>query len=58
MEVLGFSEFWYSMYDVFGLKGIYDHAEFSRVAIEFCGRDWRGLQLEYKAGKYPKAGEK
>lgn len=55
MEVLGFSEFWYSMYDVFGLKGNYDPVEFASVATQFCSRDWVGLQKEYKTGKYPKA---
>ena len=55
MEVLGFSEFWYSMYDVFGLKGHYDPQAFASVATQFCSRDWVGLQKEYKTGKYPKA---
>ncbi|XP_041369282.1 ectonucleoside triphosphate diphosphohydrolase 7-like [Gigantopelta aegis] len=53
----GFSEFWYSMEDVFRQGGRYDHDKFERSAQTFCKTDWSTLQKWYGQKLYPKADE-
>jgi Golgi nucleoside diphosphatase len=43
-QVLGFSEFWYSMYDVYGDGGVYNKSVFDRRSREFCRKSWSVLQ--------------
>lgn len=55
MEFFGFSEFWYTMEDVFGIGGHYNYDSFTAKAKEFCSKDWSTLESLYKQKKYPKA---
>ncbi|ESO90324.1 hypothetical protein LOTGIDRAFT_123541 [Lottia gigantea] len=51
----GFSEFWYSTEDVFGIGGTYNHDKFQTESEEFCKTSWSKLQKRYKKKLYPKA---
>ncbi|XP_076470889.1 ectonucleoside triphosphate diphosphohydrolase 7-like [Babylonia areolata] len=51
----GFSEFWYTMEDVYGIGGHYDYKTFERNAKEFCSTSWSQLEWRYKHNLYPKA---
>ncbi|XP_005094066.1 ectonucleoside triphosphate diphosphohydrolase 7 [Aplysia californica] len=55
MEFYGFSEFWYSMEDVFSMGGHYNYDTFNAKAKEFCGTNWDTLETWYKKDNYPKA---
>eukprot|EP00051_Salpingoeca_urceolata_P017509 m.239027 g.239027 ORF g.239027 m.239027 type:complete len:171 (-) comp18975_c0_seq3:65-577(-) len=45
------------MQDVFQMAGQYHFEAFKRTARSFCRRNWDQLFDEFKAGKYPLAGE-
>lgn len=51
----GFSEFWYSMEDVYGMGGQYKFSSFEKRAKDFCATSWTKLEAEYKNKQYPKA---
>lgn len=54
-QFYGFSEFWYSMEDVYRMGGVYKFPTFEKKAMEFCSTSWTQLDAEYKEHKYPKA---
>ncbi|CAG5116087.1 unnamed protein product [Candidula unifasciata] len=54
-EFYGFSEFWYSAEDVFGIGGPYSYEEYQSKAKEFCSTSWEVLSGRYKQNLYPKA---
>ncbi|XP_071090176.1 ectonucleoside triphosphate diphosphohydrolase 4-like [Haliotis cracherodii] len=53
----GFSEFWYSMEDVYHKGGNYSSAIFNKYSSEFCGSSWSQLSKWYDQHLYPKADE-
>eukprot|EP00039_Didymoeca_costata_P030295 m.28832 g.28832 ORF g.28832 m.28832 type:complete len:540 (-) comp8039_c0_seq1:239-1858(-) len=55
MQVLGFSEFWYSLYDVYNISGNYNYESYRQTSKAFCARKWDDILQEYKAGLYPHA---
>lgn len=56
-EFYGFSEFWYTMDDVFRIGGIYNFEKFKFEAKKFCGTKWSTLQSWYEEKLYPRADE-
>ncbi|XP_033757362.1 LOW QUALITY PROTEIN: ectonucleoside triphosphate diphosphohydrolase 7-like [Pecten maximus] len=54
-EFYGFSEFWYTMEDVFSKGGLYDKEDFKKEAQEFCSTKWSTLQSRKEQKLYPKA---
>ena len=54
-EFYGFSEFWYTMEDIFQMGGNYDFHAFSTAAQAFCSRHWDDIFPDWQAGKYPNA---
>lgn len=54
-EFYGFSEFWYTMEDVYRIGGQYEHDIFDIQAKDFCEKKWSVLQERYKKGLYKKA---
>lgn len=55
-EIYGFSEFWYTMEDIFRMGGHYNFHQFSTAAQAFCSRHWDNqIYPEWQAGKYPNA---
>ncbi|XP_056005681.1 ectonucleoside triphosphate diphosphohydrolase 7-like [Ostrea edulis] len=56
-EFYAFSEFWYTMDDVFRLGGIYNSETFDHEAKKFCGTKWSTLQSWYDEKLYPRADE-
>ncbi|KAK6166986.1 hypothetical protein SNE40_022172 [Patella caerulea] len=51
----GFSEFWYSTEDVFGIGGPYQYSKLEHESKDFCKTSWSVLQERYKKHLYPKA---
>ncbi|XP_022341260.2 ectonucleoside triphosphate diphosphohydrolase 7-like [Crassostrea virginica] len=56
-EFYGFSEFWYTMDDVFRIGGIYNYEKFDYEAKKFCGTKWSTLKSWYEEKLYPRADE-
>ncbi|KAK3095111.1 hypothetical protein FSP39_010449 [Pinctada imbricata] len=56
-EFYGFSEFWYTMEDVYRMGGVYDSKKFDLEAEKFCKTDWSTLQGWYEKKLYPNADE-
>ncbi|KAL8580844.1 hypothetical protein ACOMHN_017348 [Nucella lapillus] len=54
-QFYGFSEFWYTMEDVYQIGGAYSHKAFESQAKDFCGTSWSQLESRYKEKLYPKA---
>ncbi|XP_060076889.1 ectonucleoside triphosphate diphosphohydrolase 7-like [Ylistrum balloti] len=54
-EFYGFSEFWYTMQDVFSKGGLYDKEEFQKEAQKFCSTKWTTLQSRVEQKLYPNA---
>ncbi|OWF42723.1 ectonucleoside triphosphate diphosphohydrolase 7-like [Mizuhopecten yessoensis] len=54
-EFYGFSEFWYTMQDIFRKGGLYDHEDFQKDAQKFCSTKWATLQSRVEQNLYPKA---
>ncbi|KAL5015681.1 hypothetical protein ScPMuIL_005270 [Solemya velum] len=54
-EFYGYSEFWYTMEDVFRQGGLYESEKFENQAKEFCSTPWATLQDWYGKNFYPKA---
>ncbi|XP_069140277.1 ectonucleoside triphosphate diphosphohydrolase 7-like isoform X2 [Argopecten irradians] len=54
-EFYGFSEFWYTMEDVFSKGGLYIKDDFKKEAQEFCSTKWTTLQSRKEQKLYPKA---
>ncbi|KAL3863359.1 hypothetical protein ACJMK2_005117 [Sinanodonta woodiana] len=56
-EFYGFSEFWYTMEDVFRIGGQYEYEAFIAQAKEYCLNKWSKIQEWYDKKLYPKADE-
>lgn len=54
-EFYGFSEFFYSGYDILGLKGHYGSKTFSEAAKDYCQTAWKTSLSRHSRGLYPKA---
>ncbi|KAH3707971.1 hypothetical protein DPMN_067409, partial [Dreissena polymorpha] len=54
-QFYGFSEFWYTMEDVFRIGGNYEAGIFETYAKDFCGKQWSLLMTQHKKGLYQKA---
>ena len=55
MAFYGFSEFWYTMQDVYGTGGVYYRDKFELSAREYCNLDWQTV-LDWKSKDlYPRA---
>ena len=55
MAFYGFSEFWYTMHDVYGTGGVYYRDKFDLSAREYCNLDW-GTVLDWRSKDlYPRA---
>ncbi|XP_071166808.1 ectonucleoside triphosphate diphosphohydrolase 7-like [Mytilus edulis] len=57
-EFYGFSEFWYTMQDVFRIGGLYYSKRFEEEAKRFCSTNWMTLQSWYEQKLFPQADEK
>lgn len=57
-EFYGFSEFWYTMEDVFRIGGLYGSKKFEEEAKRFCSTNWITLLAWYEQKLYPQAEEK
>ena len=55
MTWFGFSEYYYTHFDVFGLSGRHNADEFMQRALAFCGTEWTELAAQYAQGLYPNA---
>lgn len=51
----GFSEFWYTMDDVFNIGGVYYRDKYDLAAIEYCGLDWNTIMDWRGKNLYPHA---
>lgn len=56
-EFYGFSEFWYTMQDIYRKGGLYDQEDFQNEAQKFCSTKWATLQSRMDQNLYPKADE-
>lgn len=54
-QFYGFSEFWYTMEDVYRIGGMYEYSKFEKEARDFCSTSWSQLESRYKQNLYPKA---
>ncbi|XP_070210624.1 ectonucleoside triphosphate diphosphohydrolase 7-like isoform X2 [Littorina saxatilis] len=54
-DFYGFSEFWYTMEDVYRMGGSYKFKSFEKQAKEFCSTTWSQLEAWYQKHLYPKA---
>ncbi|CAH1784625.1 unnamed protein product [Owenia fusiformis] len=54
-EFYGFSEFWYTMEDVFRIGGKYNFDQFEHKAKEYCASKWSTLEDWFNKKLYPKA---
>ncbi|KAK7508607.1 hypothetical protein BaRGS_00000173 [Batillaria attramentaria] len=50
-QFYGFSEFWYSMEDVYRKGGLYRYPIFEKLATDFCSTSWTKLEAEYECIK-------
>ena len=51
----GFSEFWYTMQDVFHMGGEYNRENFDKEATQFCSNEWDQLMKDYVDPAYSSA---
>ncbi|XP_061192965.1 ectonucleoside triphosphate diphosphohydrolase 7-like [Saccostrea echinata] len=56
-EFYAFSEFWYTMDDVYRIGGIYNNEKFDYEAKKFCSTRWSTLLSWYDEKLFPKADE-
>lgn len=53
VEFYGFSEYWYSMYDVLRIGGKYSATDMKGAVEEFCITRWSVLESRHSKGLYP-----
>eukprot|EP00047_Mylnosiga_fluctuans_P019557 m.83849 g.83849 ORF g.83849 m.83849 type:complete len:519 (-) comp8176_c0_seq2:133-1689(-) len=51
----GFSEYWYTHFDVYALEGHYDPARFETHSMQYCRTPWNVTLADYRAGRLPNA---
>lgn len=54
MEFYGFSEYWFSMNDVLGLRGQYKYEDLLEKGGEFCSTAWDTIMDRYRRKHYRK----
>ncbi|GAB1603982.1 ectonucleoside triphosphate diphosphohydrolase 4-like isoform X3 [Argonauta hians] len=54
-EFYGFSEFWYSMEDVYRIGGHYDPDLFDQTSIKHCSTRWAKMEEWFQKKYYPKS---
>lgn len=54
-EFYGFSEFWYSMEDVYRVGGHYDSIKFDKMSNDHCATRWAKLEEWFNKRYYPKS---
>ncbi|KCV72606.1 hypothetical protein H696_00190 [Fonticula alba] len=55
MSFVAVSEFWYTMYDVFGLSGAYDAGTLFQHTRAYCARHHQDVMADHEAGVFPRA---
>lgn len=50
---IGVSEFWYSVYDVFGLGGSYNASTLMAASSKYCSSDWKDIEDGHTKGQFP-----
>ncbi|KAI6653518.1 Ectonucleoside triphosphate diphosphohydrolase 4 isoform X2 [Oopsacas minuta] len=55
MQFYGFSEFWYTMDDVFNIGGVYYREKYDLSAVEYCSLDWSTIMDWRGKNLYPRA---